>query len=82
MTGESLDPIRQKMVAALYGELPADAERELQAALAEDAELRAEWEELQAARGFLREAEHPEPAPSFVFTTPEPQRARRDARRG
>lgn len=67
MTRESLDPIRDKMIAALYGELSAEEERDLQAHLAQSDELRAEWEELQEAHGFLGAAEEEETTPSFVF---------------
>jgi hypothetical protein len=70
MTHEPLDALRQKMIAALYGELCEEEERELKARLAEDAELRADWDELQTARDFLKSAETEEPVPSFVFLGP------------
>jgi len=67
MNLEPLDPQRERMIAALYGELDPDEERALRALLAEDDALRAEWEELSAARAFLGRAEVCEPAPSFAF---------------
>jgi len=72
MTAESLDPRRESLVAALYGELSAEEERALRALLAEDAELRAEWEALSESRAFLVRAAAEEQAPAFVFLDPEP----------
>jgi hypothetical protein len=52
---ERLDHWRDRMVAALYGELEPAAKRELEEALAGDDALRRDWEELQQARVALRE---------------------------
>ena len=70
MTADALDPHRDRMIAALYGELSAEEERALHEALAMDAGLRAEWEELTAARGFLQESRVEEKAPAFSFLLP------------
>jgi len=65
-----LDPVRDRMIAALYGELPPEEEEEFLTRLASDPALRAEWDELQQARGFLQEADATEPDPGFVFELP------------
>lgn len=70
MTPESLDPKHEKMIAALYGELSEDEEREFMASLSTDEALRAQWEELQAVRSFLKRAEVQDPTPSFVYVPP------------
>jgi hypothetical protein len=70
MTADSLDPRRDKLVAALYGELSAEEEQAFRAMLAADEALRAEWEELTEARAFLQEARSEEQAPQFVFLSP------------
>ncbi len=70
MTADALDPRRDRMIAALYGELSAEEERAFHEALATDAGLRAEWEELTAARGFLQESRVEEKAPAFSFLLP------------
>src|SRR5215510_3664149 len=69
MKDESLDPKRQTMIAALYGELSAEELATFHALLDEDATLRAEWEELREARALLETATINEPvhAPEFVF---------------
>jgi len=69
MKEESLDPKRQTLIAALYGELDAEALEQFQASLEEDPLLRAEWEELREARALLETAALNEPAhtPEFVF---------------
>jgi len=69
MSDTTLDPQREKLIAALYGELNEQEEQELKAHLAQDASLRADWDELHEARAFLK-AEAEGPAPSFVFLTP------------
>ena len=53
MKEESLDPKLQTLIAALYGELDAEALERFQASLEEDPLLRAEWEELREARALL-----------------------------
>jgi polyhydroxyalkanoate synthesis regulator phasin len=70
MTPEDSVAFREKMVAALYGELSEEEMRDFQARLLEDAALRAEWEELREARAFLQHAEAPEESPEFVFLAP------------
>ncbi len=70
MTSDALDPRRQKMVAALYGELSPREEREFMAILDTDDELRAEWEELQGARSFLQQVEAGDSAPAFDLLMP------------
>ena len=69
MKDESLDPKRQTLIAALYGELDAEELTKFQALLDEDAALRTEWEELREARALLETATVNEPAytPGFVF---------------
>jgi len=66
MSHENLDPRLEKLVALLYGELPDDEARELQAALASDADLRRTWEELQETREVLSTLEAV-PAPDRAF---------------
>jgi len=50
MTEQPLDGMRDRMVRALYGELPDDERRELEQAIASDEALRRDWQELQEAR--------------------------------
>ncbi len=69
MSHDELDPRLQKLVAALYGELDDAEEREVRDLLDADPALRAEFEELDAARTFLRGWEE-EPAPDHVFLAP------------
>ena len=70
MSEQGLDPRIQKLMASLYGELTEEEEREFQAVLAGDEALRAEWDELHAARAFLKEWDAAEPDRSFVFVEP------------
>ncbi|MBD3334883.1 MAG: hypothetical protein GF355_05155 [Candidatus Eisenbacteria bacterium] len=70
MNDEHLDPIRERMIAALYGELPEEEEREFRKLLETDETLRAEWEDLQFSRAFLKKADAAEATPSFVFVSP------------
>ncbi|MFH1143955.1 MAG: hypothetical protein V1774_05375 [Candidatus Eisenbacteria bacterium] len=70
MTANSPDPRREMLVAALYGELPAAEEQVFRAMLAEDEQLRADWEELSEARSFLQSEKAEEQAPAFVFLRP------------
>lgn len=53
MTEQPLDGMRDRMVRALYGELPDDERRELDEAMASDEALRQDWQELQEARAML-----------------------------
>ena len=72
MKDTTLDPKRQLLIAALYGELDADGEARFQAAIDEDPALRAEWDELRETRALLESASAPEPAITreFVFVRP------------
>jgi len=69
MNDESLDPKRQTMIAALYGELSTEEQARFEVLLSEDATLRAEWEELRETRALLETVTANEPAhtPEFVF---------------
>lgn len=70
MSEQPMDPRLEKLVAALYGELSEAEAREVEGLLATDARLRAEWDEMRAARVMLAKLDAEEPAPSFVFLTP------------
>jgi hypothetical protein len=59
MTDPTLDPIRDRMVQALYSELAPAERRALEEEIASDPELRREWDELQEARLLLREGLEP-----------------------
>lgn len=76
MKQKSLDPQRDRMVAALYGELPPDGLAELEAACAEDESLRRDWEELRTAKSFLQRAAQEETEPDFTFVWPRDEPAR------
>ncbi len=78
MKDEPIDPRIEKLVASLYGELSESEEREFQALLAEDAGLRAEWEELKGTRAALRGWELDERSPSFVIAGSAERAPRRD----
>jgi hypothetical protein len=67
MNQESFDPRVQKLVASLYGELSDAEERELAEELGRDSELRADLEELRAARAFLEDWPGEDPAPGSIF---------------
>ena len=71
MSHENLDPRLEKLIALLYGELPDEEARELQAALASDAELRRTWEELNETREVLATLD-PVPAPDRAFLVDTP----------
>ena len=62
-----LDEQRDRMVAALYGELGEPELQTLHAAIAADAELQADWRELQAMRQLIQIAEE---APAAVAPAP------------
>jgi hypothetical protein len=64
-----IDPRRERLVGYLYEELPPEEAAQVRAWLDEDPALRAEWEELQEARAFLR-APQEGAAPEFVFLNP------------
>lgn len=76
MTETPLDPKREQMIAALYGELSPEEMQEFQALLKEDADLEREWDELQGTRAFLQkagaemEAQSAEQAEVFSFLMP------------
>lgn len=75
MTDTPLDPRYARLVALLYDELsPAEA-RALHDELLRDAQLRAEWKELQAARSLVRTWDVEESCPSFAFLEPPAQAA-------
>ena len=67
MSQDAMDPRKEQLIAALYGELSPEDEREFEALLAGDDELRSEFEELQGTRTFLKQWELPDAAPNFVF---------------
>lgn len=67
MKDESLDPRIDKMMAALYGELPESEMRAFERVLEKDAALRAEWDELRGSRQFLEHWDVEDRAPSFVM---------------
>lgn len=71
MRDDAMDPRCEKLVALLYGELPEEEARALRKEIAEDPELRAEYEEISAARTLLGEWEVPEKSPHFVFLADE-----------
>jgi anti-sigma factor RsiW len=54
MIDRPLDEWRDRMVAALYGELDDAGRRELEARIEQDQALRADWQELHQARAALR----------------------------
>jgi hypothetical protein len=64
---EPIDPRIEKLIALLYGELPEEEEEQVRRMIAEDDDLRAEWEEMVSTREFLGEWELEDEAPSFVF---------------
>jgi hypothetical protein len=70
MTERPIDPWRETMVAALYGEL-SDAEmREFETMLEQHEELRQDWQELLEARAGLQRLAREDEAPSFSFAQP------------
>ncbi len=76
MKHKPLDPQRERMVAALYGELSPEQLRELEAACADDEALGRDWEELRATRSFLQQAGQEETEPDFTFVWPRDEPAR------
>jgi hypothetical protein len=71
MSEQPLDPKRQMLIAALYGELSEEKEQEFQELLARDAGLRADWDELRETRVLLAEWAPEETAPAFEITEQE-----------
>lgn len=67
---KALDTLREKMVAALYGELGTEEMKRFEEALAADEALRAEWEELRGTRNFIGVAGVGEEEAEFSFTLP------------
>jgi hypothetical protein len=59
MSDPTLEPVRDRMVRALYDELPPADRRALEEEIASDPDLRREWDELREARSLLREALEP-----------------------
>ncbi len=71
MTDERpLDPLREKMISALYGELSTEETRRFEEALKNDTDLRAEWDELRGTRNFLSVAGNEEETAEFRFRIP------------
>jgi hypothetical protein len=75
MTDQPLDRWRDRMVAALYGELDEEEMRQLSEELERNAELAAEWRELNEARAMLARLSDAEPAGEFRFD-PQPEVSR------
>ena len=67
---KALDPMREKMVAALYGELSTAEMRQFEEILADNEALRAEWDELRGTRRFISVAGDGEDETEFSFTLP------------
>lgn len=64
------DRERELLIAALYGELPPEEMKSFRRLIAEDEDLRAEWEDLQASRAFLQAAEASDPLPAWEPIAP------------
>jgi len=79
MTDTPLDPRRDALISALYGELSEEEERSFRLLLAEDPDLRADREDLEEARAFLK-SDVPSPSPGFVFMAPAAASGRAAAR--
>jgi len=79
-----LDPMREQMIAALYGELGTAEMKRFEEALAADDELRSEWEELRGTRNFIGVAGTEGDEAEFSFTLPVelPRTDDREASRG
>ena len=56
MTNEPLNPRQDKLIAALYGELSPEEEKEFFTLLENDTELKREWTELNETRQFISNA--------------------------
>ncbi|MFN0152357.1 MAG: anti-sigma factor family protein [bacterium] len=67
MHDDPIDPRKEKLIAFLYGELPDAEAREIEQMLANDLDLRGEFEELREIKGFLGEWDVEEKEPSFVL---------------
>ena len=70
MTDRPIDPWRETMVAALYGELSDDEMREFETMLEQHEELRQDWQDLLEARAGLQRLAREEEEPSFSFRMP------------
>jgi anti-sigma factor RsiW len=77
MREELIDPRKDKLIAFLYGELSDADAREVEKMLAEDLELRREFEELREMRSLLGEWEIEEKTPGFVLVDTEASSGRR-----
>ncbi len=75
MTENPLDPRMEKLVALLYGELPAEEERLLRLQIESDPALRAEWEALGGTRRMMQAWENEDAPPQFVFLQEEESRS-------
>lgn len=65
-----LDPLRERMIAALYGELGTEEMKRFEESLENDEDLRAEWDELRGTRRFLSVVGAEEDEAEFSFTLP------------
>ena len=65
-----LDPLRERMISALYGELTTEEMKRFEESLEENEELRTEWDELRGTRNFLSVAGSEEDDVEFSFTLP------------
>ncbi len=70
MTDAPLDPNREQMIAALYGELAPEEMEAFLAHLKKDPELEKEWDELQGTRAFLQKADAETETAGFSFLMP------------
>ena len=61
---------QELMIAAIYGELSPDEEREFEGLIESDAAFRAEFEELSETRTVLEKWDVSAPTTGFVFVNP------------
>jgi hypothetical protein len=73
MNDRPIDPRREPMVAAMYGELSDDEMREFETMLEQHEELRQDWQELLEARAGLQRLAQEEEDQSFSFRMPPDQ---------
>jgi len=71
MTDErQLDPLREMMISALYGELGTGEMKRFEESLENNEDLRAEWDELRGTRRFLSVVGGEDDEVEFSFTLP------------
>ena len=71
MTEErALDPLRERMISALYGELGTEEMKKFEQSMESDEDLRAEWDELRGTRNFLSVVGGEDDEAEFSFTLP------------